>query len=392
NKAYRGINTIILWVSAAARGYTSGRWITYKQAQSIGAQVRKGEKGTHIAVYKPWELRETNSSGQEETRLVPVLRTYTVFAVEQCDGIELPAAPETIEPIATRHAAADAIMAQAKVNHGGDRAFYSPSIDQITLPVQAAFVDSCSYYATALHELTHWTGHKSRCARDFQNRFGTQGYAREELVAELGAAYLCAHLNIEGKLQHAEYLASWLEVLKSDKKAIFTAASAAQKAVDYALRAENETEEEGDEAIAAYKRKSPGCWCETAGAGHPLKRGYTMSSTFYSDGYRDGEAGHDASPPDPLTRADGKTTDVFASEYMEGWNAGYSARQNNGLPNPDQLVAIQAFARKYGRTWKHALLNAWLNGDDAREPCGHYLRQIRNQFGPTWLIKFKLEN
>lgn len=249
-KAYRGINTLVLWVSAAARGYTSGRWITYKQAQSIGAQVRKGEHGTRIAVYKPWELRDVNDAGEETRKTVPVLRAYTVFAVEQCDGIELPAPIATPEPIESRHAQADAVLAQAVIMHGGDRAFYSPAADQITLPVQCAFESPAAYYATALHELTHWTGHKSRTARDFSGRFGTEAYAREELVAELGAAYLCAHLGIVGRLQHAEYIASWISVLKGDKKAIFTAASAAQKAVDYALRAENETEDEG-EALAA---------------------------------------------------------------------------------------------------------------------------------------------
>jgi antirestriction protein ArdC len=249
-KAYRGINTLVLWVSASVLGYTSGRWITYKQAQSIGAQVRKGEHGTRIAVYKPWELREVNDAGDETRKTVPVLRAYTVFAIEQCDGIELPAPVALPAPITDHHADADALLAQAVIKHGGERAFYSPAADQITLPVQSAFESPAAYYATALHELTHWTGHKTRCARDFANRFGTEAYAREELVAELGAAYLCAHLGIVGRLQHAEYIASWISVLKGDKKAIFQAASAAQKAVDYTLRAENETEDEG-EALAA---------------------------------------------------------------------------------------------------------------------------------------------
>lgn len=245
-KAYRGINTLVLWGSAAANGYTSGRWLTYKQAQSIGAHVRKGEHGTRIAVYKPWELREVNDEGEETKKTVPVLRAYTVFSIEQCDGIELPAPTEAPAPVESRYAAADAVLAQAIIKHGGDRACYVPAIDQINMPVMGAFESPEAYYATALHELTHWTGHPTRCARDFGRRFGDEAYAREELVAELGAAYLCAHLGITGRLQHAEYIAAWIDVLKGDKKAIFTAASAAQKAVDYALRTENETEDEGE--------------------------------------------------------------------------------------------------------------------------------------------------
>lgn len=249
-KAYRGVNTLILWMAAFSEGYTSGRWITYKQAQQIGAQVRKGEHGTQIAVYKPWELREVNGAGEEVKKTVPVMRAYTVFAIEQCDGIAIDAAPAAPEPVSVRYVAADAILAQASIAHGGDRAFYAPSIDKITLPVQAAFESPEAYYATALHELTHWTGHKSRCARDFNNKYGTQAYAREELVAELGAAFLCASLGIVGRLQHAEYIGEWVSVLKGDKKAIFQASSAAQKAFDYIMRSQ-ESESVAEEESAA---------------------------------------------------------------------------------------------------------------------------------------------
>lgn len=251
-KAYRGINTLILWVSAASRGYRSGRWLTYKQAQAIGAQVRKGEKGTQIAVYKPWELKDVNSAGDEVKRTVPVLRSYTVFAVEQCDGIEIPdRAPIAALIEGQTHEGAEMLMAKANVEHGGIKASYSPALDTIRMPVMAAFNDASAYYATALHELTHWTGHKSRCGRDFSGKYGTQAYAREELVAELGAAYLCASLGISGKLQHAEYIGSWLEVLKSDKRAIFQAAAAAQKAVDYLGVVGQVAEAEEDEQAAA---------------------------------------------------------------------------------------------------------------------------------------------
>lgn len=248
-KSYRGINTLILWITSVSVGYSSGHWITYKQAQQIGAQVRKGEKGTRIAVYKPWSIKDVNSSGEENTKIIPVLRSYTVFNIAQCDGITQIISTETREPVEIRHQAADALLSQANIDHGGDSAFYSPSADRIRLPAQAAFNDPMDYYATALHELTHWSGHKTRCARDFAKKYGTEAYAREELVAELGAAFLCSSLGITGKLQHAEYIGNWIQVLKNDKKAIFKAASAAQKAFDFITKSKY-TEEEQDQIAA----------------------------------------------------------------------------------------------------------------------------------------------
>jgi antirestriction protein ArdC len=238
--SYRGVNTLILWIAAFSKGYTSGYWLTFKQAKALGGQIKKGEKATSIAYYSTFELKDKNNE-QGEAKKVPFLKSYAVFAAEQCEGLTLPAAT-VFEPIETRFANADEVLAQAEIVFGGDRACFVPSIDKINMPVQAAFKSAENFYATALHELTHWTGHASRLSRDFSGRYGSQAYAREELVAELGAAYLCAALGIQGQLQHAEYIASWLEVLKSDKKAIFQAASAAQKAVDLVLKQEQQEE------------------------------------------------------------------------------------------------------------------------------------------------------
>ena len=232
-KAYRGINTMMLWAPAGADG---NGWMTYKQATDIGAQVRKGEKGSMIVFFKPWAITDKNDP-DSKSRMVPILRSFTVFHTSQIDNV-----PDKYLPVAVaempepeRIARADALMAQAIVNHGGDRAFYHTATDAITLPQMAQFESLAAYYATALHELTHWTGAKDRCAREYGKRFGDTAYAREELVAEMGAAFLCAHAGIAGKLQHAEYLANWIQVLKNDKRAIVVAAGAAQKAADFVL-------------------------------------------------------------------------------------------------------------------------------------------------------------
>ena len=232
-KAYRGINTMLLFAPSGSDG---NGWMTYKQASDVGAQVRKGEKGSMIVFFKPWAITDKNDP-DSKSRMVPILRSFTVFHTSQIDNLPekyLPA-PVVDLPEPERIARADALMAQAIVNHGGDRAFYHTGSDSITLPQMAQFESVAAYYATALHELTHWTGEKERCHREYGKRFGDTAYAREELVAEMGAAFLCAHAGIAGKLQHAEYLANWIKVLKNDKRAIVVAAGAAQKAADFVM-------------------------------------------------------------------------------------------------------------------------------------------------------------
>ena len=248
---YRGINVLILWSEASDRGHPSSTWMTYRQAQSLGAQVRKGERGATIVYAKPIPLlSEDPTTDEDSTRTIPLLRAYTVFNVAQIDGLPsryMPqSAPATMTiDVSGRIDHADAFVTATSVNvqHRGNRACYIPSIDCIEMPLYSQFRDTPTstaaegYYATLLHELIHWTSPVHRCDRDLGKRFADHAYAREELVAEIGAAFLCADLNIalEPRPDHAAYIATWLTVLKSDKRAIFIAAALAQRAVDWLL-------------------------------------------------------------------------------------------------------------------------------------------------------------
>jgi antirestriction protein ArdC len=237
---YRGINVLILWSDAVAKGFMSPFWLTYRQAVAMSACVRKGENGSAV-VYAD-RIRKTglDAKGQEIEEEISFLRAYTVFNADQVEGLPQPfyASPADPLPLGERIDSTEAFVAatQAELHHGGNRAYYAPGTDRIQLPPFESFHDVQSYYATLLHELTHWTCHKSRLDRDFGRKaFGDSGYAREELVAELGAAFLCADLGItaEPREDHAAYLGHWLEVLKDDKRAIFQAAAYAQKASDF---------------------------------------------------------------------------------------------------------------------------------------------------------------
>lgn len=255
-RAYHGINTLILWGAQHAMGYASAQWLTFKQATERSGHVRAGEKGTEIVFWKFLNRDVKDGAGNPVRgddgavlqRKVPMLRTYYVFNVAQCEGLELPAArkvrPE-IDPT-TIDALADTIG--ARIQWGGDRACYVPAFDQINMPRRAAFRTLDAYHGTLLHEITHWTGHESRCARSLVGRFGSEAYAAEELIAEMGSAFLCASLgvNLEG-LQHADYIGSWIKVLKSDNRAIFTAAKAAQVACDWVLAAAGIGESDADQ-------------------------------------------------------------------------------------------------------------------------------------------------
>lgn len=246
-KPYRGVNVPLLFCNS----FTSTAWMTYKQAQSIGANVRKGEKGSMIVFYKPLEIKDKNDP-DSKGHMIPMLKSFVVFNREQVDGLNsLPAWHTDEESARPSHEQANAVLSQAIIKHGGTQAFYHSEGDFIQMPSSADFEDTPSYYATALHELTHWTGHKSRIAREYGKRFGDSAYAREELVAEMGAAFLCAHLGIDGRLQHENYIGSWIKVLKEDKRAIITAAGAAQKAADFALKVSAVVADTESEAIAA---------------------------------------------------------------------------------------------------------------------------------------------
>ncbi|RNJ51368.1 ArdC family protein [Methylocystis hirsuta] len=241
-RCYSGINIPILWHAADVHGYPTNAWLTFKQALDKGAHVKKGEKGTQIVFTK----RVTVEKGDtDEEKQISMLRAFAVFNVAQVDGFDAPdaaAAPPPPAGAVIEFAAATG----ADIRHGGDKAFFVPSVDFIVLPDPESFESVEYYHATKLHELVHWSGHKTRLDRDLNNRFGTNAYAAEELVAELGAAFLCAHLGVQGQLRHAGYIDSWLSLLKKDERAIFTAASKASAAADY-LRAFSEQEEEAAE-------------------------------------------------------------------------------------------------------------------------------------------------
>jgi antirestriction protein ArdC len=238
---YQGINVLMLWSAALAKGYAAPIWMTFKQALDLKAHVRKGEQGSLVVHADKIVRTETDAAtGEENEHTIPFMKGYTVFNVEQIDG--LPAhfyakpAPrsETVQRIA--HAEHFFAATGANVVHGGSRACYVPSTDNIHMPCIEFFRDAESYYAVRAHETVHWTRHASRLARDFgRKRWGDEGYAMEELVAELGAAFLSADLELtpEVREDHASYIASWIKVLKDDKRAIFTAASHAQRAADF---------------------------------------------------------------------------------------------------------------------------------------------------------------
>ena len=232
-REYSGINTVLL----AMADFSSNAWLTYQQAATAGGQVRKGEKGTTVVFFKPISIKdkETHTDGEADQKIIPLMKTFTVFNTQQIDGL-----PEKFTQIIqpqicefTDNAAAENLLEIAEIQYGMNRACFIPSLDKIHLPNKTDFKSIPDFYATALHELTHWTGHKNRLARDFSGRFGDSAYAFEELIAELGAAFLCAQSGIDGQLQHSSYIASWLKVLKNDKKAIFTAAAAARRACDF---------------------------------------------------------------------------------------------------------------------------------------------------------------
>lgn len=239
--AYNGINILTLWAVAEMRDYAVPVWATYRQWQDLGAQVRKGEKSSPVIFYKEFEVDPDPEAADDDGKR-RVARASAVFNCAQVDGWTLPDAPEPLGPI-ERIATIERFVASTKamISHSGDRAYYRPSTDTITMPEDGLFTgtDTMSreegYYATLLHELTHWTGAEHRLDRQFGKRFGDDAYAAEELVAEIASAFLSAELGItqDTRPDHAQYLAHWLKLMKSDSKAIFTAAARAAEAATY---------------------------------------------------------------------------------------------------------------------------------------------------------------
>ena len=240
-RAYSGINILILWGAAVARGLSGQSWLTFRQALALGGTVRRGERGVGVVFASRFVPDGTGAPGgaaDDDRRGIPFLKRFTVFSTEQCDGL-----PEAIAP-APAPIATDLILPEVEalirasgvdLRLGGNEAFYAPGPDFVQVPRPEAFAEPINWHRTALHELGHWSGHTSRLARDLTGRFGSAKYAREELVAELTAAFCCATLGIVPTVRHADYLSGWLDVLREDSKAIVRAASAASKAADYLL-------------------------------------------------------------------------------------------------------------------------------------------------------------
>ena len=240
-RQYSGINVLILWGAVVHHGYPSQHWLTFRQALSLGGNVRKGERGTTVVYADRFipedEKRRAQETG-EEAGSIPFLKRFTVFNAAQCEGlpediaIEAPPSPPgMIEPRVEALIRATGI----EFRIGGDRAFYVPALDYVQVPPPAAYFEPINWHRTALHEMGHATGHASRLGRDFSGSFGTKKYAFEELVAEMNAAFCCASLGIVPTVRHADYIGSWLEVLRKDNRAIVRAASQASNAADWLL-------------------------------------------------------------------------------------------------------------------------------------------------------------
>ena len=238
---YAGINVLMLWLAAMERNYAAPIWMTFRQAKELGAHVRKGENGSLVVYANTITRNETDpATGEESEKQIPFMKGYTVFNVEQIEGLPghytAKAEPRLNPDQRLEQAESFFASTGADIRHGGNRAFYAPGPDRIQMPEFESFRDAPAYYGTLAHESCHWTKAPARLDRDFgRKKWGDEGSAMEEVVAELGAAFLCADLELTPQIRedHAPYIASWVKVLKEDKRAIFTAAAHAQKASDF---------------------------------------------------------------------------------------------------------------------------------------------------------------
>ena len=252
SRAYSGANVLLLWSRAQESGFTDPRWLTFKQALELGGNVRKGEKGECV-VYVSHVLRKDDDG---ETRRIPFLKAYTVFNVAQCDNLPAkivdPHAAARVDNPDERDALAEAFVVStgATVRHGEARAYYSPLGDFVNLPAYDTFTSASRYYATAFHELGHWTGAEKRLNRTFGKRFGDRAYSAEELVAELSSAFLCAEFGFDNDGQDAAYIATWIKFFEEHEKALVAAASAASKAVEFMRGLAIAEEVDGSEELA----------------------------------------------------------------------------------------------------------------------------------------------
>ncbi|MFP5511938.1 MAG: ArdC family protein [Alphaproteobacteria bacterium] len=240
-RRYSGINVLILWSAVAENGFSGQGWLTFRQALGLGGHVRKGERGTTVVYanrFVPDEERRRAERDGDQANGIPFLKRFTVFNTDQCDGLPMDLAtapPPPAERLILPEAEALITASGADVRVGGGRAFYSPTHDFLQLPPPEAFCEPINWHRTAFHELAHWTGHPSRLGRDVSGSFGSSRYGREELVAEMAGAFVCAALGIVPTVRHADYIGAWLAILREDDRAIVRAASAASKAADFLL-------------------------------------------------------------------------------------------------------------------------------------------------------------
>jgi len=256
-RRYSGINVLILWGAVVERGYAGQSWLTFRQALALGGSVRKGERGTTVVYadrFIPGEERQRAQETGKDARAIHFLKRFTVFNVEQCDGLPpelVAAAPSADTSLIEPQVQALIASSGADLRIGGERAYYDVLGDFIRVPPPQAYFQPIDWHRTALHELGHWTGHASRLGREIANSFGSKKYAQEELVAEMTAAFTCAALGIVPTVRHADYIGSWLEALREDNRAIVRAASAASKAADFLLAFAPETDAVNDGAETA---------------------------------------------------------------------------------------------------------------------------------------------
>jgi antirestriction protein ArdC len=240
-RRYSGINVLILWAAVIERGFAGQSWLTFRQALGLGGNVRKGAHGTTVVYadrFTPDEERRRAERDGDEPNAIPFLKRFTVFNTDQCENLPeaLVTAPAPVpEGLILPNAEALIAATRADFRIGGERAFYNPNYDFIQVPRPEAYFEPINWHRTAVHELGHWSGHSSRLGRDMSGGFGSTLYAKEELIAEMTSAFVCASLGIVPTVRHADYIGSWLEVLRDDDRAIVRAASAASKAADYLL-------------------------------------------------------------------------------------------------------------------------------------------------------------
>ena len=234
---YSGINTLILWLRQSRTGFETSQWLSFLQVKKLGGSIKKGERATAIIFYKKLVIVDEEN---EEEKTIPFLKTHSVFNLSQTEGLEhlIKKFSSKEKPNFKDVERAEKLIKESKANIAFapiDRACYLPIEDKILIPKKKQFKTQEGYYSTAFHELSHWTGHKSRLNRAVRNKQGSKAYAFEELIAEISASFVCCHLGFEYSTQHSAYIKSWLEVLKEDKKAIFRASSQAQKATEFIL-------------------------------------------------------------------------------------------------------------------------------------------------------------